>query len=158
MLLFSEGGQFTAEAAGVVEKNALEQAREANRLGDLSVDLANVAVPMSANYLGKVVAELVRNACKFSQPGSPVRVTLAEAGADLVLTVTDQGRGFSPEHIAQVGAYMQFDRKLHEQQGLGLGLTICKRLTELHGGTLTIQSQLETGSSVRVRLPQVKPG
>ena len=89
-------------------------------------------------------------------PGSPVRVTLAEAGEAVVLTVADQGLGFSTEHITKVGAYMQFDRKLHEQQGLGLGLAICKRLTELHGGVLTIQSKRGAGASVVVKLPRVK--
>jgi two-component system sensor histidine kinase/response regulator len=52
---------------------------------------------------------------------------------------------------------MQFDRKLHEQQGLGLGLTIARRLTELHGGTLTIQSELTAGTNVVMRLPKPSP-
>ena len=68
--------------------------------------------------------------------------------------VSDQGRGFSPDHIKQVGAYMQFDRKMQEQQGLGLGLTICQRLTELHGGRLEIQSNPGQGTTVTVKLPK----
>jgi two-component system sensor histidine kinase/response regulator len=72
----------------------------------------------------------------------------------VVLSVSDQGRGFSPEHISRVGAYMQFDRTLHEQQGLGLGLTIARRLTELHGGTLAIQSEKNAGTTVVVKLPK----
>src|SRR5208283_5024258 len=105
-------------------------------------------------YLGKIVDELVQNAFKFSSGGGRVNVELADLGNAMTFTVTDHGRGFSTEHITRVGAYMQFDRKLHEQQGLGLGLTIAKRLTELHGGTLTIQSERGTGAVVTVKLPK----
>jgi signal transduction histidine kinase len=71
-----------------------------------------------------------------------------------MLSVTDQGRGFSTEDITKIGAYMQFDRKLQEQQGLGLGLVIAKRLTELHGGTLSIQSERGNSTTVTVKLPK----
>ena len=54
----------------------------------------------------------------------------------------------------KVGAYMQFDRKIHEQQGLGLGLSIAQQLTELHGGTFTIQSEIGEGTTVQVRFPK----
>ena len=73
----------------------------------------------------------------------------------MTLTVTDHGRGFSTEHITKVGAYMQFDRKMQEQQGLGLGLMICKRLTELHGGTLAIQSTQTDGTTITLKLPKI---
>ena len=87
-----------------------------------------------------------------------MRVTLLGSANSVSLIVSDSGRGFSTEHITKVGAYMQFDRKLHEQQGLGLGLTIVRRLTELHSGTLTIQSEKGAGTSVTVKLPKVVPG
>ena len=59
----------------------------------------------------------------------------------------------TPDQIARVGAYMQFDRKFHEQQGLGMGLAIVKRLVELHGGALGIHSEAESGTSATVRIP-----
>jgi signal transduction histidine kinase len=146
----------TQSAAGVIEKHARNQAESAKRSTDLALELADVPVPISEEYLTKIVDELVQNAFKFSPANSQVRVALTNNSSDAVtLTVADRGRGLSTEHIAKIGAYMQFDRKMHEQQGLGLGLTICKRLTELHGGTLAIQSDQSSGTTITVKLPVV---
>ncbi|MEI9963057.1 MAG: ATP-binding protein [Limisphaerales bacterium] len=111
---------------------------------------------MAQEYLSKVVSELVQNAFKFSQPGSLVRVTLREIFNGVAISVHDSGRGFSPEQIARIGAYMQFDRKMQEQQGLGLGLTLVKRLTELHGGTLLIEGEKNIGATVTAKLLNTK--
>lgn len=147
----------TASPAPIIEKHAREQAQLAKRPDDLELELGNLSMPVSSEYLSKIVDELVQNAFKFSPPATRVRVTLADAGNFVMMTVSDSGRGFSTEHISKVGAYMQFDRKLHEQQGLGLGLSIARRLTEMHGGTLSIQSEKGTGTSVAVKLPKVTP-
>jgi two-component system sensor histidine kinase/response regulator len=98
----------------------------------------------------------VQNALKFSEAGSPVRVSLAEVFNGIELSVTDQGRGFSTDQIRRVGAYVQFDRKIQDQQGLGLGLVIAKRLAELHGGTLSIDGRKGAGTTVTVKLPKAK--
>jgi len=145
----------TPSPAPIIEKHARDQAQLAKRSNDLVLELANLSMPISSEYLAKIVDELVQNAFKFSPANTRVRVTLADAGNFVTLTISDNGRGLSTEHIGKVGAYMQFDRKLHEQQGLGLGLTIVRRLTELHGGTLGIQSEKGTGTSVAVKLPKV---
>jgi len=145
----------TAAPAKLIEKHAREQAQAAHRPGDLVFELAEMTVPISEDYLAKIVDELVHNAFKFSQAGTKVQVSLADSQNAVTLTVSDQGRGFSTEHITKVGAYMQFDRKMQEQQGQGLGLTIAKRLTELHRGTLAIQSQRGGGTTnVIVKLPK----
>lgn len=148
----------TPAPAPLIEQHAREQAELARRPHDLVLEIANVPMPISDEYLTKIVDELVQNAFKFSSANTPVRVTFADAGNAVTLSVADQGRGFSTEHITKVGAYMQFDRKMHEQQGLGLGLTIVRRLTELHGGTLTIQSQKGSGTIVTIKLPKAMPG
>jgi signal transduction histidine kinase len=144
--------------AKLIEERAVGQARAAKRADDLALDLSDQPVPISEDYLAKIVDELVQNAFKFSDPGKRVSVTLSGSPNGVVLSVTDQGRGFSTEHITKVGAYMQFDRKIQEQQGLGLGLVIARRLTELHGGTLSIQSERGATTTVAVKLPQVAAG
>ena len=103
--------------------------------------------------MAKIIDELLGNAFKFSKTGTPIRVTLSVSPKFATLTISDRGRGFSAEQIAKVGAYIQFGRKLHEQQGLGLGLVIVKGLTELHAGELAIQSAPREGTTVTVKLP-----
>lgn len=145
--------KLTPSPAKLVEEHARAQAEAVHRGGDLSLDVQNAPVAMSEEYLARIVDELVQNAVKFSQVGTRVSVSFGVSGGNVVLSVIDHGRGFSTEHITRVGAYMQFERKMHEQQGLGLGLSIAKRLTELHGGTLSISSQRENSTTVTVKLP-----
>ena len=71
----------------------------------------------------------------------------------LTLSVKDHGRSMTADRIARIGAYVQFDRENREQQGQGLGLTIVKRLAELLGGALTIDSAPGQFTRVRVALP-----
>ena len=145
--------KLTPNPAKTIETHARQQAAAAGRTADLALELADQPVAMSEEYLGKVVDEIVLNAFKFSGRGTPVQVTLAGPQNLWTLSVNDRGSGMTPEQIAKVGAYMQFDRKLHEQQGLGLGLNIAKRLVELHGGTLAIQSNPGAGTTFTVKIP-----
>jgi signal transduction histidine kinase len=138
----------------VIEDKSRANAQHALRSGDLILEIQDRPVPMAEEYLSKIVDELVQNAFKFSKPNTPVRVALTAADNGLALSVSDQGRGLSPEQVAKVGAYMQFDRKMQEQQGLGLGLTICRRLAEMHGGTIVVQSQSGVGTTITVRFPK----
>src|SRR5208337_4427196 len=146
--------QQTRSPAKLIAERARNVAASAKRPGDLDLQLADRPLPISEDYLGKIVEELVQNAFKFSRPGGRVGIALTETPESFVFSVSDQGRGFTPEHLTKIGVFMQFDRKMHEQQGLGLGLSIAKRMTELHGGTLTIQSEPGVASKVTVKLPK----
>ena len=136
-----------------VERVAKTRAERAGRSEDLVLTLCDAAAAIAEDYFAKVTGELLENAFKFSAPGSPVQVESTVNNGNFVLRVSDRGRGMKAEHIAEIGAYMQFERKIYEQQGSGLGLTVAKRLTELHGGELTIQSEIGVGTTVELKLP-----
>jgi two-component system sensor histidine kinase/response regulator len=146
-------GQRTPQAGQVVEREARRHAEEAHRPKDLELTITEVSVPISTEYFAKMVGEIIHNAFKFSGAGKPVKVTLGPAEEFVVLQVSDQGRGMTPDQITKIGAFMQFDRKMHEQQGLGLGLTIARRIAEIHRGALTLRSELGAGMTVTVKLP-----
>ena len=146
----------TEHPKALIKNRAAAQATQAGRLPDLSFELSDTPLPIAEEYLSKIMDELLLNAFKFSEPDSPVRVTLNEAFNIITLSISDRGRGFTAEQISRIGAYMQFDRKLHEQQGLGLGLTIAKRLVELHGGRFSIVSDKESGTVISARFPRMK--
>ncbi|KAB2649638.1 MAG: hybrid sensor histidine kinase/response regulator [Verrucomicrobia bacterium] len=145
----------TVNAAQSAEVSARKQADEAKRPEDLELNLKQLTVGMSEEYFSKVVSELTHNAFKFSKPGTPVSMTLDSSMGTVWLTVSDRGRGMTADQVTKIGAFMQFDRKTHEQQGLGLGLTIARQLAEIHGGALTVQSELGIGTTATAKLPMV---
>lgn len=138
----------------VISEPIIQQAKKAGRQADLQLDLEETSVAMAATRLTKVVEELLDNAFKFSAAGTPVQIRLKPHKNGVMLSISDRGRGMSTEQIAEVGAYMQFQRKVYEQQGSGLGLAIAKRLVHLHGGELTIKSNPKVPSTtVQIILP-----
>ncbi|MCL1475921.1 hybrid sensor histidine kinase/response regulator [Argonema antarcticum] len=139
----------------IIQNQVIQQAKLAQREADLELDLQDSGVQMSGLRLKKLVEELMDNALKFSSPGTPIRVISSVKDNSLSLSILDQGRGMTDAQIANVGAYMQFERKLYEQQGSGLGLAIVKRLVELHGGELTLESISGEQTIACVTLPTI---
>ena len=146
----------TDQPAEILRRTATALADRTARLHELVVEAVDFPLPMAEDYFRKIITELVQNAFKYSSAGSPVRVRLAAPGGEVEFSVRDAGRGFSPEQIQRIGAYVQFERKMQDVEGMGLGLAIAKKMTELHGGTLTIESGQGTGSIVTVKLPAAK--
>ncbi len=139
----------------VISAAAQQESQNARRGDDLILSVQDAPIAIAGRHLRKLTEELVNNACKFSASGAPVEVTgqVREEQQDYLLAVQDHGRGISARQIAEIGAYMQFGRKVQEQQGAGLGLVISKRIAELHGGTIKIESAPEQGTTIQVTLP-----
>jgi two-component system, sensor histidine kinase and response regulator len=139
------------DPAVVIAAAAQEIAASYNRSSDLKLKLATMPLHIAENNLRKIVTELVDNALKFSAPDTTILLHSFRQDGDFILQISDYGYGMSAEDINRVGAYMQFERALHEQQGVGLGLAIAKRLAELHRGKLLIESQISHGTVVSVQ-------
>lgn len=142
-----------------VRQMAQECATRRDRIADLQLSLETVgaaaepALRMAGENFDKVVTELVDNALKFSRAHTPVHVTTHRHDTVYEFTVRDEGRGMTPDQVHDIGIGMQFNRRIYEQQGAGVGLALAQRMVELHGGEFSIQSQLNHGTTVRVRLP-----
>jgi signal transduction histidine kinase len=145
--------QTTKNSSVIVQKVIQTLAEQKNRTDDLKIVLQDASVCISEEDLSKITEEIVDNAFKFSPKKSLVTVKNTLENNKFILTVTNQGRGINPEQIAQIGAYIQFERKLYEQQGSGLGLIIAKRMTELYHGKLEIQSNPNEKTIVSICLP-----
>ncbi len=141
-----------------VDKNIRIGVDEALRLNhrqpDMTIRIEPCTLSIKPGDLSRMVEELADNACKFSRQGTPVEVTLS---ADGRLTVTDQGRGLTPEQISHIGAFQQFDRKKQEQQGLGLGLVLVQKLATQCHAEFSITSQPGQGTQVQVVFPVTNP-
>jgi two-component system, sensor histidine kinase and response regulator len=136
-----------------IKDSARELAKEANRSDDIVLMVSDGAPRIHKNYLKKIIEELLDNSFKFSKAGTSVILKTELTEDYYSLSVIDEGSGMSPESVSQIGAYMQFERKTHEQQGTGLGLVIVKRLIDLHGGTMQVNSIKDVGTTVKVSIP-----
>jgi PAS domain S-box-containing protein len=117
-----------------------------------------VWVDGDASRLSQVMINLLNNAAKYTAEGGKISLKLAVDGSQAVVRVRDNGVGIPPEMLNEVfEMFTQVDRTLDRAQGgLGIGLSLVQRLTELHGGTVTADSPgLGCGSTFTVRLPSL---
>ena len=125
-----------------------------------AVTPGEVLVEMDEVLMQRLLANLISNAIDASETGDSVRVELTplvktEATRDWFrLSVVDQGEGIPKENMERVlTPYFTTKNRGDEGRGFGLGLAICRKIVSLHGGTLSIASQVSKGTTVRIDLP-----
>jgi two-component system, sensor histidine kinase len=124
----------------------------------LEIDLPRVPIPVDGDRtrLAQVFANLLNNAAKYTQPGGRIRLSARVEARDAVVSVSDTGIGLDAASIGRIfDMFMQVDRSLERSQaGLGVGLTLARRLLDLHDGSVEAKSAgAGRGSEFVVRLP-----
>jgi signal transduction histidine kinase len=118
----------------------------------------DMMVVANISSLKHALAELISNALAFSPEGSTVTIVQWKADGSAWISIVDQGSGISSEQVSQVfNEFYQVDRAKREQQGIGLGLSVAKRIIEAHGGSLSLSSVSDKGTQVVVSLPAAQP-
>jgi PAS domain S-box-containing protein len=125
---------------------------------ELTVTLPPEPIPLDADLtrLAQVFSNLLNNAAKYTEPGGHIWLTAERHGGEVVAKVRETGLGIPADMLPKVfEMFTQVDRSLARSQGgLGIGLTLVKRLVEMHGGSVEARSDgLGKGSEFTVRLP-----
>jgi len=141
-----------------VAMQSLATLKSAHRLGRHRTveDFETVWIEADPVRLDQVIGNLVVNAVKYTPDAGTIRISVRREGDEAVLTVSDTGIGIEPELLPHVfDLFRQGSRDLDRSQGgLGIGLTLVRRLAELHGGRASVRSEgTGKGSEFTVRLP-----
>ena len=135
----------------------------ASRKQRLEVDMPDSPLPMRADAtrIAQSLQNLLGNASRYTAEGGEIRVAVRVEGAACVTTVTDTGCGIAPAALERIfGLFEQEDTPhKHGESGLGIGLSLARKLVELHGGTLRAASPgLGQGSTFTMLLPLERRG
>jgi signal transduction histidine kinase/CheY-like chemotaxis protein len=110
--------------------------------------------------LAQVLANLLNNAAKYTEPNGNIWLTVGRLGEEIVFSVRDSGMGIPAESLSSIfDLFAQSERTLDRSQGgLGIGLTLVRRLVEMQGGSVSVKSEgHDRGSEFTVRMPSGKP-
>lgn len=152
------------DVAESLRRAAAVEATHAQHCGvDVNLSLDPCEIEGNADYLVQLWTNLLNNAIKFSKEGGTVSVALyggrrgeegrAAADDEAVCWISDEGEGMDAETREHLFDRFYQGDSSHASEGSGLGLALCKRIVELHGGTIDVQSAPGTGSVFEVRLP-----
>ncbi len=158
-----EAEKFTTPTDAVALEPLIDRALESERRAaqkrgsELVRDIAETLPPVAGDsgQILQLLDNLLSNALRYGEPGTPVTVAAHADGSMVRLSVSDRGDGIAPEHIARVTErfYRVDTSRSRSLGGTGLGLSIVKHIVERHRGRLSIDSTLGKGTTIHVLLP-----
>jgi signal transduction histidine kinase len=134
----------------------LQTWRQHPRFGDIGTEgEPGLPIHVHAGLLDQAVDNLIDNACKYSQPGAPIRLRVYREGAEVCIAVDDQGIGLAENDVPHLfhPFFRSSDVRRRGITGVGLGLAVASRIISSFGGRIDVTSQLGQGSRFVIRLP-----
>jgi PAS domain S-box-containing protein len=148
--------EHVAVSLGMIAENVISQVKLFHPMHRYSLE-AVLDIPTITGdpvRIERILYNLIDNAAKYSPPNSPVKVMMERRIDDVAISVTDQGRGIPMDRLGEL--FEPFQRLVDSSEnakGLGLGLVVCKRLVEAHGGSIGVQSEPGKGTTFTFTLP-----
>lgn len=134
----------------LIEYISTIKAEQFQRSNDLIFELKDLKVPVSYTYLQRLIDELLDNAFRFSEPGTPVIVLCNATEKSFEIRLVDQGCGMTEAQVSSASSSLRFDS---DQSELGLGLKIVQKIVEICNGRLEISSIKNKGTKIHINLP-----
>lgn len=149
----------TFDAADVI-RSSVKMIRPAADAAEVNIDInldldQALLIQADRRAMRQILLNLLSNSVKFSEKGGQIEIDAQAIDGDLELTVTDDGAGMSAEEVARIGdPYAQGEAaQMSAERGSGLGLSLVRSLTDLHGGKMNIRSTKGDGTRVKIILP-----
>jgi PAS domain S-box-containing protein len=139
-----------------VAREAIDDARPRAAAADVSLEFESALTPtVKADRvrLGQVFDNLISNAIKFTPPGGRVRLTISMVGEEAIVVVTDSGMGMTAEDQQRLFTRFFRTKAAAKIQGTGLGLSITKAIVDAHHGSISVESEVGTGTSFTFTVP-----
>jgi light-regulated signal transduction histidine kinase (bacteriophytochrome) len=152
----TKGKEFKPVPLEAPLKRALTNLRAAlEESGGAVTSDALPTVDVDEAQLAQLFQNLIGNALKFKGPAAPrIHVSAREENAEWRVSIADNGIGIEPQYFERIFMLFQRLHTMGEYPGTGIGLAICKKVTERHGGRIWVESQLGAGSTFHFTLPK----
>lgn len=116
-------------------------------------------IKADSSQLLQLFQNLISNAIKFRSKDPPeISISAKDTGSSWTITVQDNGQGFDMKYASRIFIIFQRLHRKEKYPGSGIGLAVCKKIVERHGGRISVESEPDKGSAFQFTLPKLKPG
>ncbi|HVO44048.1 MAG TPA: HAMP domain-containing sensor histidine kinase, partial [Aggregatilineales bacterium] len=137
-------------------RSALDEFRSQPQIAQrllYTCDMAPCEAKLDRKLMRQIIINLVSNAIKYSPDDKPISIALERTDAAILMIVRDQGIGIPAADLKHLFEPFHRAANVGTISGTGLGLTIAKESVEMHGGTISVESQVDVGTTFTVRIP-----